>query len=196
MSPTLLRWSDYLSSSTSLQMFTMSTGILLLSIAALVWVRAVRWSFLDDVRLDRVEFTHPHLPSPNHVLVQVVAFLAACASLLATELPLITPYEGIRLLGPALLVIAVAVAAELISLKTRIYGISLSLGMMFGIGVASLLNIDSPLTAATTLFLLGTACIVTVIQMRNRKLVREWPRGAHVLLLFSTVGWILFLQTF
>src|SRR5579884_2809052 len=83
---TLLALWRYLLDSHTLQLYLASIGTLMLAIGYEAWMRSVRLSFLDDVPLQVVERTQPHLPSPK---VITCTFLC-CVALLVVALQTIT----------------------------------------------------------------------------------------------------------
>lgn len=196
MTTVFLQLVDQLSASLALQIFAASTSILIISLVALVWARAVRWSFLDTVPLNKVEFHHPHLPSVRNILFQAAAFVCVTAAVLITEKAMWE--ESFRIaqhLGPVLLITTVGIASELHSIRARIYGLSLSLGTAIGMGVASLANITSITGALTSMLLSGATALLLAAQIQNKSLVKRWPLNAHLLLVLTAGIWYFFLHS-
>lgn len=186
---------DQLSTSTPLQIFSVSTSLLIIALVGLVWARAVRWSFLDTMPLNRVEFEHPHLPSIRNILFQCIAFVCVTAAVLITNRALWSePFRLVEVLGPLLLITTVGISTELHSLRARVFGISLSLGTAIGMALASLFTLHSAADAITSILLLGATALILALQLQTTALMKRWPPTAHFLLLITAALWFIFLR--
>jgi hypothetical protein len=194
MPPILFTIYDTLTESVPLQIFAVSTTLILISLVGLVWARALRLSMLEDIPLNRVEFEHPHIPSLRLIVLQIAALLCICAGFVTTWLFSQEYFYVVATrLGPLLMVSAIGIFSELVSLQMRTYGLSLSLGTALGICTGSVLTFGQGTDLVSLLLVSGAMSVLIVLQLENRKAIRRWSTGAHVCLILATVFWTTFL---
>lgn len=188
LSIVLYRMYDQLASSLSLRVFSLSTLLVLTGMACVVWARAIRLKQLDNVRLDKVEFEHPHLPSSRIIGYQVFCIVLLCLTLFTPGMLSERPYEFVAVFGPLLLVLVIAVGTELQSVRARIVGLSLNAGVTLGTAVATFVRANAPGGAMLAALLCGACAWLLALQLHHGKTLRRWPLGANALLALSAIG--------
>lgn len=121
----------HIQSSALLQLFTLSTISLIIGIAVLIWMYAVRLTHVTSMPLNVVEHTHPQLPTIDIVLLIVFChacvLLAVLVSLLGQQ-PFAGPYAWVGLVSALLLSAGVSIYAELKRRDARPYASGVALG--------------------------------------------------------------------
>jgi peptidoglycan/LPS O-acetylase OafA/YrhL len=128
---------EYVLSSWTLKLYVASSIVLVIGICSLIWFRVFRLSFLENVRLNIIETTHPHLPSP----AVVISIILCCAALLAAALHLLSPMAPLD--APAAWIIAIAIftlgGTFGVIAETRRKNARLIVAACIGIGAVALL---------------------------------------------------------
>jgi hypothetical protein len=184
----LYRIYDQLASSLSLRVFSFSAICVLTGMLCVVWARAVRLKQMDNMRLDKVEFEHPHLPSSRIIAYQVLCIALLCMTLFTPGMLSERPYEFVAIFGPLLLVLVIAVGTELQSVRARIVGLSLNAGVTLGTAVATFVRANAPGGAVLAALLCGACAWLLALQLQHGKQLRQWPVGGNILLVCSAIG--------
>lgn len=114
----------HVATSSSLQLFLLSSLALVLGLGVVVWQRAVRLSQLDAVPLNVVERRHPHIPSFQIILSFLFSYLGImlAAMLLARwhgVRPFTGAYQWLQLAGIIALLGSVSILGELAYRRSR-----------------------------------------------------------------------------
>lgn len=106
----------YAAESPVVQLYIASVALLAFGLVYEAWRRSVRMTFINDVSLQKVEKTHPHLPSAR----MVMAILLCCSALMLAALrrfaspsPLHDPATWITLAAVFILGGSMAILGEL-----------------------------------------------------------------------------------
>lgn len=181
----------HISTSLSLQIFLLSSLLLLCGMVLIVWMRACRLSFLNTTSIKEIEFTHPHLPS----LQVIVAIFLCSASLLTVVLqtvsglpPFAGPFEWIYLAAFFVLSGALGILAELRSRGSR----DIIFAVIIGTSIAFLflvfkyaVGLQGPGHVIALLLLL-----LLSVALAWRIFVRRWTGTTQSLSVATFVLWI------
>jgi hypothetical protein len=181
----------HLTTSSAVQIFTLSFLVLICGIAIAVWQHAVHLKFLDSVSIDRIEFGNVHLPS----LRAIVAFFLCCVVLLTTSLLTMwgvglfdQPYEWLYLV-----VLFVVIGAAGAVLELRWHGTrDIMFGFLLGstIALLSLLLVHAiPLNyPILSVALLGL--LIASGYLAYRVLFSSWSRNGQLAAVISFLTWL------
>lgn len=191
MQSAFIAWT-HLAGSFTLQVFTVSTILLLTGLTLKVWQGTVSLKFLTLTPLKDIEMQHPYVPS----LRTIVGIFLCSAALLAVVLqtvsglpPLSGPYDWIVLAAFFLLGTTAGILGELHWPGTRDYVFSVTVGTAIAflfLVFKFALPIAQPIRAIALLALL---CFSTLLA--HRILYRSSAGAARALGLLTFILWIL-----
>lgn len=179
---------DQLEASLSLRVFSFSALCVLVGMVCVVWARAIRLKQMDNLRLDRVEFEHPHLPSSRIIGYQALCIALLCIALFTPGMLSERPYEFVAIFGPLLLVLVVAVSTELQSVRARVAGLSLNAGVTLGTAVSMFVRTNTAGGTVLAALLCGACAWLLALQLHHGKQLRQWPVGSNIVLVCSAIG--------
>ncbi|MFA7681634.1 MAG: hypothetical protein WCX61_01240 [Candidatus Peribacteraceae bacterium] len=186
-----LVWVNF-TTSLSVQIFVISTLVLLAGLSILVWSQAVHLKLLEPISLKKIEILHPHIPS---LKVIVTIFLTAIALLIVAiqtmngRPPFDGPYEFLYLAAIFVLTGSAAVLAELRWRGSR----DVWFAFLIGTAVALLFLVlkytipqNRPVLSVILLLLLIASCVLSWIVMAP-----ERSKRVPAMSLITFIMWLL-----
>lgn len=177
-----------------IQLYAASLLLLVIGLVYEIWRRSISLSFLNQVSLQSVEKTHPHLPSMRIVLSIILCFLAlmmAVLSRVGTLNPLREPAVWIILATVFILAGTAAVLGELRWKKARAYAFSFMMGSANALMIIMGFSPSNPTASTINIWLILALLCCSLVATKS--MASHWTRTSVWIVAASFFLWLVLL---